>query len=273
MCNCKNCNKCKLPYWTERNADIARYVMMGDFEKAMDIVRLSYPKNKTDINPRISSGNNKIGDTMNFSLPAAFSCPMEICRYTCADTDKETFCYAFKDFRYPTVVYARFINLWYVRHDLAGLEKYLRAFIDEELNRREISKRYHAYGKRLFDRFHESGDFCSLEYLAMHNRIAEDYKDYMTTYTYTKAFRILEKFGDVSDGLKISLSGWEGLTIPENLLAKYPHTTVIKSVKDLPAGFVLCPATGHKSDKMTCEKCGYKCALGLNVAFIDHTKG
>ena len=257
-----------MKYWSESHTAIAQAVMQGKIENALKILHEhGYKIKKTD--PCISTGNNKVGATINFSLPAVFGCTTE-CHKTCAKAFLEngdaTECYAVKDYRYLNVVYARFLNMYYAMKEQETLKAYIIATIEKELKKRE-NKRSKNYKKPLFVRLHESGDFFNVSYLDLWLEIAKHFPQ-VTFYTYSKAFRVLEqRINSIPANLHILLSEWEGLTIPASVSESYNHATVSDKAV---IGYIECPATGSKADTMTCEKCGYLCARLVNIRFNPH---
>ena len=255
-------------YFDNESVAIARACMQGNFKAALSILHSrGYKTITTD--PCISKGNEKIGNTLNFSLPAVYGCTTE-CFKTCARAfltgEKTLSCYAVKDYRNKSVVYARFCNLYYAKKRKYELMGFIIRTIREELKKRE-NPRCKCYRKPLYFRLHESGDFFSVEYLGIWIDIARMFPQ-VTFYTYSKAFSVLiQKKDNIPANLRILLSAWNGLEIPEELRERFPVAYV--SENTIPNS-VSCPATGSKKDTMNCERCGYLCAKNYNVRFNPH---
>lgn len=257
-----------MKYFTETSRAIAKATMRGQIKQALHILQ-EHGYKVYSMDPCISSGNNKVGSTINFSLPAVFGCTHE-CYKTCAKAfltnSSEIECYATKDYRYPSVTFSRFKNLYYAMKRQDDLKEYIIRTINNELVKRE-NKRCKNYHKPLFVRLHESGDFFSVPYLDMWVEIARAFPS-VTFYTYSKAFSVLiHRVDNIPKNFKILLSAWDGLTIPDELKKRF-HIAFV-SEKAIPRS-VECPATGSKSDDMTCEKCGYLCARDYNIRFNPH---
>lgn len=189
-----------------------------------------------------------------------------LAKHTCGDCTCGKFCYALKDFRYLTVVASRFANYDRAKNHLADLKEQLIAKITWRI-KQDRKKGI----KVTYIRLHESGDFFSDQYLAMWIDIALHFGAEIVLYTYSVEYERLRRFKNIiPDNFSIILSGWENRTVPADLLDKFRTTTVIDTPADLPDGYYLCPASGKKKDPMTCEKCGYMCASGMNIAFLYH---
>lgn len=253
-----------MKYWTRKNQKIATLIMKEENDEFQVYMRTMYPNYRRTINDAaVSYHNNKVGNTWNFSLPAVFTCGKRALE-TCGDCKNGMHCYATKDYRNPSVVAARFINLNLAMHHMEELENQIEASIF--INERKCEKN----GKESVARLHESGEFFSMEYLEMWMRIARRHPN-TTFYTYSTKYEYMEEIIPVKpENLKILPSGWEGREIPEKVKEYYGETTVIQKAEDLPKGFFLCPGTGKKSDRKTCEACGWMCAKVKKVAFIYH---
>lgn len=257
----KSNNVSMIKYWNARSQAIAMAAMRGDTGALQAIIRRSYPKyTRTCDDAAITAGNKKIGHTPNFSLPAYFACPGQA-KKTCGNCHNKAFCYAFKDYRYPTVTACRFINWYLARNKPEDLKRQMVDFIDK----------YYAKHGHFYFRLHESGDFYSVEYLDLIISVANDCCGKVTFYTYSKSFDVLLKRADsIPDNLKILISEWDGLDVPPDLYKHFSSASVIMSPAECPKGAYLCPASGKKDDPMTCEKCGYMCAKGRNICFVYH---
>ncbi len=217
----------------------------------------------------VTSGNDKIGYTLNFSLPALYTCSGWACK-TCG----KGACYALAEERYQSVVIARYENLNMAIKDPERLERELSEIIDAERKRRRNtrSKRYNC---RIFVRLHESGEFFAVQYLDIWLRIAENNPD-VTFYTYTKQYdsiRARAKEILATPNLTIKLSAWTGVPLPQDLLnLGFGVAYCDDGFEDrIPKSAYACPATA--SNPMTCEKCGYRCAEKGDVFFHLHGNG
>lgn len=184
-----------------------------------------------NLRSHISYGNDKVGDTLNFNVPAGHTCSAEA-RKTCSKDG----CYAKKDERYVAPIIARYENLNLFLKDPARLEreineaiakaKKMRYFKDQktgkywseraiagELKRRKKENPAEYKGAKPKDliaelqlvevaadevdvkfyfRLHESGDFFCTAYVDMWLRIMANHPD-VRFYTYTKQFDIIRQ--------------------------------------------------------------------------------
>jgi hypothetical protein len=134
-------------------------------------------------------------------------------------------------------------------------------------------------GQKILLRLHILGDFYSVAYVNFWRNMLEKYPT-VAAFGYTHWPLITAQGSAVADlcadfptrfCIKWSLDRIE--QIP--LLATTPigGTIVVKDWSDTPKGWIKCPAQmamdRGRSD-VGCAECGIKCALGVNVAFVEH---
>lgn len=146
----------------------------------------------------ISSGNRKVGNVKNISLPPILTCPH------CTKCMKE--CYDIKAcMQYQNVMNARARNLYILRENFNLYWKQLR----EKLS--------HMRGK--YFRFHVGGDMISAEYLAEMVKTARMFPK-IRFWTYTKAHEIVNEYvrshggtreAAIPENLSVMFSVWEGM--------------------------------------------------------------
>lgn len=209
----------------------ASYKKIWGDEWKHHLIRVISRLHEDILRTHVTEGNDKIGYTLNFSIPALYTCSKEACE-TCG----KGACYALSEERYPAVVISRYENLNLCVKDPERLEREINAVItkakqmryfrdkngktwseralrselkhrkDENPEQYKKSMRLKAFIEelelveidasevkvKLHFRLHESGDFYSVAYLDMWLRIAEAHPD-VVFYTYTKQFDVIRK--------------------------------------------------------------------------------
>lgn len=253
----------------------------------MQLIRIICSMNVEYLHAHITEGNHKIGRMLNFSLPAIFTCSKEACK-TCGKGG----CYALKENRYATVIFARFSNWMLAIKDLGRLHREINQAIEKERVRRKnaenrlrklqekgkiasalVIKLIRKLRKFLF-RLHESGDFFSDPYLEMWLDITKENRD-VKFFTYSKWFDRIRKYAReilASPNFNVLLSAWEGLEVPQDLIdlgfgVAYVYETE-EEFEQLPKGTHKCPAQLH--DGTHCDQCGLCAKKGVSVAFKKH---
>lgn len=202
--------------------------------------------NYKDIEISISDGNMKTGAIAAFSLTPGRTCSKE----ACATCYKEG-CYARKSYRmYPSVRKAWDANTDVVENNLAAFEKAMNTF-------------FSGMNAPRFFRIHVSGDFVTKEYAKTWARIARKNPG-------TKFLAFTKQWANINgvrfpENFSLVLSGWNGVSIPENLTKKYPVAFCIENGQEMPKNAIECP--GHCD---TCGMCWNLKKTGKDVAFRKH---
>lgn len=179
-----------------------------------------------DIRECISTGNVKIGRTMNVSLMPILTCG------NCRECSK--LCYDIKAcLQYPnTVIDARMRNTVLLRRDR---NEYFRR-IDAAISRRRTNKYF---------RWHVAGDIIDVDYFDRMVKIARKHPDF-TFWTYTKMYNVvnewcswhIDKRDAIPANLHIMFSEWRGM--PMHNPYGFPEFRVVFKDEERPAGFY-CP--------------------------------
>lgn len=196
----------------------------------------------------ISAGNNKIGNTLNVSLPPVITCG------NCSGCMK--YCYDIKAcLQYNNVRKARAKNYVVLCNDF---RKYFDD-IEKALNKRKANK---------FFRWHVSGDIPSIEYFREMVRIAIMHEDFRF-WTYTKRYDIVNeyvrKYGreSIPENLSVMFSEWQGMPMinPYN----FPEFRVILKGQEKPNGVKWCCGNCN-----TCIRACSHCVKGETVYCMEH---
>lgn len=181
----------------------------------------------------ISTGNDKIGNVMNVSLPPMLSCGN--CAGCC------TLCYDVKAcMRFPNVVDARARNLAILRKDRG--EYFAR--IEKAISRRRKNK---------FFRWHVAGDIVDADYFVNMVEIARRHPDFLF-WTYTKMYHIVNQYcaehgkETIPENFSIMFSEWRGM--PMDNPYGFAEFRVVFKDEDRPQGFY-CPGN--------CDACKNPC--------------
>lgn len=146
----------------------------------------------------ISMGNSKMGAIPSFSLPAGLSCA----KGAFAPCFKD--CYARKlQSRRPTVLHAYADNMGKLEENLPACEAWLNWWFDSP------------NAPRLF-RIHVSGDFYSVQYFHMWQRIAKRHPQ-TSFLAFTKQFDVVKNgvcFHCLPKNLILIASAWPGVDLP-----------------------------------------------------------
>ena len=203
-------------------------------------------------------GNRKLGEIPSFNIAPVVTCAACANR-TCALEG----CYAVKNmfahgYNYNTnnVLRAWLDNTLLAFTDLDALEAELDAVLT--LQEQSISA-----GK--FFRMHSSGDFFSVAYAQMWERLIAKHPG-IKFLAFTKQFDVVRAV-DFSALANISLvlSGWPGVEIPEDLKSKYRVAYCVDHGDAAPTGAIECPGNCD-----TCGMCWNLAAIGRDVYFNKH---
>lgn len=196
----------------------------------------------------ISSGNNKIGHTLNVSLPPVLTCGnCSGCMHYCYDIKA---C-----LQYTNVRKARAKNLVVLKNDF---RKYFDD-IEKALNKRRKNK---------FFRWHVSGDIPSIEYFREMVRIAIMHEDFRF-WTYTKRYDIvneyIRKYGReaIPENLSVMFSEWQGM--PMYNPYGFPEFRVVMKGQEKPTGVKWCCGNCN-----ACIKACSHCVKGETVYCMEH---
>lgn len=196
----------------------------------------------------VSLGNTKLGNIPQFNLPPGMTCSKEACK-TCLVCG----CYAVKAWKqYKDVRYAWYCNYMGLTHYPHEVEKALFSFFSR--NRRKPLQ---------FFRIHSSGDFFAAWYLLMWCRIAAAFPD-IRFLAFTKQFDVLRSVGRdrIPENMIVYLSGWEGLTVPEDLRKLYPVADCVPEGMPAPENSTECAGD--------CRNCKHCFISGKNTYFHKH---
>lgn len=203
--------------------------------------------------PRV---NDKLNSIYAFNMAPLVTCTPEACR-TCG---KEG-CYAIKnmlchgyDIENNNCLKAYIDNALMARYRLDELEKALRKWFSKK-RRKPIR----------FFRIHGSGDFVTREYAEMWLRIAKDYPT-IKFLAFTKQWDVVRDvhFHYVAN-FELVLSGWTGITIPEDLKRYYKVADCVEPGCEPPVGAYECPGQCD-----TCGMCWNLSKLNINTYFHKH---
>ena len=209
--------------------------------------------NPDDIKMCISTGNDKIGKTLNVSLAPIITCK------NCKECQK--YCYDVKAvLAYPSCMDARARNT-------ALFMKDRNAFF-ARLHKRMKNRR-----ARKALRFHVSGEIVDINHLERIIETAKMFPDW-TIWTYTKVYWIVNKYvrehGNsrkvaIPANLHIMFSEWDGLKMNN----PYGFPTFRCILKDKPQklrkGEMVCPGNCDY-----CLKHKVGCVAGKSVATVEH---
>ena len=191
----------------------------------------------------ISGGNMKTGEIPAFSVTPGATCSAEACR-TCFLEG----CYAAKIVKLrPSVRAAWDENTNAARRDLSGLEAVLMAYFG----------RFNA--PRAF-RVHVSGDFFSREYAKMWARVAAANPG-TRFLAFTKQWDNVRGV-DWPRNFSLILSGWTGVTIPDDLRAGHYCADCVEKGQTPPDGARKCGGN--------CAECGFCWNPSKNLYFDKH---
>lgn len=193
---------------------------------------------------KISQGNSKLGRMPNLSLP-----PIVTCRDN-APCIKD--CYAKRFYlMWPNVRNAWDSNLEFYKENPDGFFRELCIYFATEK-----PKRF-----RLF----VGGDFPDFEFYERFLDIADTYRD-ISILCFTKRYEFVDAMEVPPSNMKVILSIWPGLEIPE--LAYYLPTAWLSTDDRLPKflgsdPYVVCPGR--------CDDCHHKCwTAQLPIVFQKH---
>ena len=199
----------------------------------------------------ISTGNNKIGKTLNVSLPPILTCA------NCKEC--KMYCYDIKAcLQYPnTVINARIRNLVILQKDR---NEYFNR-IEKRIQRRKLNKAF---------RWHVAGDIVDYDYFDRMVTIATNHPDWIF-WTYTKNYPIVNEWirnhGETKENLpknlSVMFSEWKGLPMvnPYNM----PVFSVFFDGDELPENAYICPGNCD-----ICLKTGRGCPNKENGFVHDH---
>ena len=192
----------------------------------------------------ISSGNRKIGNTLNVSLPPIMTCPnCAECKFLCYDVKA---C-----LQYPnTVIDARIRNYVILKKDR---NEYFNR-IQEALNKRKANKYF---------RWHVAGDIIDIDYFDRMVKIARDNPDFKF-WTYTKNYKAVNEWLDNNGGksaipanLSVMFSEWRGVEMVNPY--GFGEFRVVFKDEEKPKGFY-CPGNCD-----VCIKSGRGCISNETV--------
>lgn len=203
-----------------------------------------------DIKMCISSGNKKIGNVLNVSLPPILTCAnCSQCKYLCYD--------AKACLQYPgAVLCARINNLVILQKD----RDYYFAQIQKSIDLRKKNK---------FFRWHVAGDIIDYDYFERMIETARKNPDFIF-WTYTKNYRIVNEWisnnGNTKEAIpanfSVMFSEWRGLPMenPYNL----GEFRVVFKDEEKPEGFY-CPGNCD-----VCTKCKRGCIANETTYCNEH---
>ena len=212
------------------------------------------PKAVDEIKMTISTGNRKIGQVMNVSLPPLL---------TCANCDKcALYCYDIKAcLQYPnTVIDARIRNLVILLKDRD--EFFSR--IDRKMSRRRKNKYF---------RWHVAGDIVDIDYFDRMIENARNHPEFIAIWTYTKNYDVVNAWIDkhgldaIPKNFHIMFSKWDGLEM------KNPHGLPVFACKLKDGNRDPMPwETMHKcpGNCDICKKAGRGCIAGEDTYADEH---
>lgn len=226
-----------------------------DLSKLPEALHAVLDKNGTDVPFHAPRGNHKTGKIPAFNLLPVVTCSGDACQ-TCGRDG----CYAVKncfragyDVEKNNVLRSWTDNTILALYDIDRLEKELEAYFSSIVS------------PRLF-RIHASGDFKTVEYAEMWYRIAKRHPE-TRFLAFTKQWDVVREVPFYTlPNFSLVLSGWEGITIPEDLEKLYSVALCVKEIPDtVPENCFVCPGD--------CEHCGACWTLhqfGLYVIFKKH---
>lgn len=196
----------------------------------------------------ISTGNKKIGNVLNVSLPPIISCGnCKECMKLCYDI-KAVLQYA------NTVVDARARNYALLKKDR---NEYFRR-IAEKCRRRRKNKYF---------RWHVAGDIVDMDYLERMIQIAIEFPEFKF-WTYTKMYMLVNMYCDAHGGksaipsnLSIMFSEWRGMPMINPY--GFPEFRVVFKGEKKPENVFFCPGN--------CDLCkeGNLGCIGGNTTYCD----
>lgn len=209
-----------------------------------------------DVTMHISTSNSKLGDIPSFNLLPGLTCSPDSCKHCLREG-----CYAVKNaFRCGynvqknSTLHAWTDNTVLAMTRLSELEDMLVSYLSRV-----------RFSIKLF-RIHSSGDFFSVEYAEMWYRIAKMFPD-IRFLAFTKQWDVvrLVPFYSLSN-FSLVLSGWTGITIPEDLRTFY-HCAWCNDGQEtrIPENAMMCPGSCE-----TCGMCWYLNELQRDTQFIKH---
>lgn len=242
----KNTNK-----ETAKKADNKGY----DLSKLAEAYHMTLEMNGTNVPFHSPRGNNKLGSIPAFNLLPVVTCSAEACR-TCGKGG----CYAVKnclchgyDISKNNTLRAWTHNTILALHDIRRLEIELERYFSSV-----TSPRYF--------RIHSSGDFKTVEYAYMWFRIAQKHPETQFL-AFTKQWDVIREVPFYTlPNFSMVLSGWEGVTIPEDLEKLYPVALCVEEIpENVPDNCFVCPG-----DCEHCAMCWKLAKFGLYVIFKKH---
>lgn len=203
------------------------------------------------------STNSKLNGIYAFNLAPLFTCTSEACKHCGREG-----CYALKnmcchgyDYDKNNCLKAWMDNTVNVRYHLDRLEDDLELWFNKR--RRNPIK---------FFRIHSSGDFDgNIEYALMWMRIAKRHPS-IKFLAFTKDWKVIRLLkGYKVPNLEIVLSGWTGMTIPEDLKEHYRCAYCVEDGCTPPEGAFHCPGNCD-----SCGMCWNLSELGIDTYFDKH---
>ena len=197
----------------------------------------------------ISSGNRKIGNTLNVSLPPIMTCPnCAECKFLCYDVKA---C-----LQYPnTVIDARIRNYVILKKDR---NEYFNR-IQEALNKRKANKYF---------RWHVAGDIIDVDYFDRMVKMARTNPGFKF-WTYTKNYKAVNEWLDSNGGkaaipanLSVMFSEWRGVEMVNPY--GFGEFRVVFKDEEKPKGFY-CPGNCD-----VCIKSGRGCISNETVYCNEH---
>lgn len=215
---------------------------VANLQKSID----DYRENVKTIHVHISTGNRKIGNTLNVSIAPVITCPncSGCCRY----------CYDIKAvMQYPEVLRARSENTAILFSDP---DRYFPE-IETAIQRRKKNKYF---------RWHVSGDIPNKAYFLEMVRIANKYPEFRF-WTYTKNYKAvneaIEEGTAIPENLSVMFSRWEGMAMdnPHGM----PEFRVVLKGQEKPEGVKWCCGNCN-----VCINACSHCVKGETVYCMEH---
>jgi len=231
---------------------------MGNTRKGYDVSKLFHIEkdalemdNATFHAPR---DNSKLNGIPAWNLLPMCTCSPEA-RRTCGINGcyavKNALCHGY-DMEKNNCLRAWTENTVLSRKHLRKLEKLLDAWLEK-------------YHPALF-RVHSSGDFFSIEYARMWKRLAKKHPE-TRFLAFTKQFDIVRhvRFYQ-TENFELVLSGWTGITIPEDLRKHYRVAWCDDGAETrIPENAIHCPG-----DCNHCKACWFLSKMGRDSYFTKH---